>query len=87
MKGMEYRPSLYLGVVAIEKGALGSPSTKVADFTNDATTKERKKSRSVCDSMETIFYFELWILLRNLRILMFMEFFCLVFILPYQTIF
>ena len=26
-------PSLHLGVVAIEKGALGSPSTMVANFT------------------------------------------------------
>ena len=30
---MKQRPSLYLGVVAIEKGAFGSPSTKVANFT------------------------------------------------------
>ena len=27
---MEQHPPLHLGVVAIEKGALGSPSTKVA---------------------------------------------------------
>ena len=27
---MEYRPPLHLGVVAIEKGAFGSPSTEVA---------------------------------------------------------
>ena len=30
--GNEKRPSLYLGVVAIEKGPFGSPSTKVANF-------------------------------------------------------
>ena len=30
---MEYLPPLHLGVVAIEKGAFGSPSTKVANFT------------------------------------------------------
>ena len=30
IKGMEYRPSLYL---AIEKGSFGSPSTKFANFT------------------------------------------------------
>ena len=30
---MEYRPPLHLGVVAIEKGAFGSPSTMVANFT------------------------------------------------------
>ena len=30
---MESRPPLHLGVVAIEKGALGSSSTKVANFT------------------------------------------------------
>ena len=30
---MEYRPLLHLGVVAIEKRAFGSPSTKVANFT------------------------------------------------------
>ena len=30
---MESRPSLHLGVVVIKKGAFGSPSTKVADFT------------------------------------------------------
>ena len=30
---MELRPPLHLGVVAIEKGAFGSPSTKVANFT------------------------------------------------------
>ena len=30
---MELCPPLHLGVVAIEKGAFGSPSTKVANFT------------------------------------------------------
>ena len=30
---MEENPPLYLGVVAIEKGAFGSPSTKVANIT------------------------------------------------------
>ena len=30
---MEQRPPLYFGVVAVEKGACGSPSTKVANFT------------------------------------------------------
>ena len=30
---MEYRPPLHLEVVAIEKGAFGSLSTKVAYFT------------------------------------------------------
>ena len=30
---MEERTPLHLGVVAIEKGAFGSPSTKVANFT------------------------------------------------------
>ena len=30
---MVYRSSLHLGVVAIEKGAFVSPSTKVANFT------------------------------------------------------
>ena len=30
---MEYRPPLHLDVVAIEKGAFNSPSTKVANFT------------------------------------------------------
>ena len=30
---MESRPPLHLGVVAIEKGAFESPSTKVAYFT------------------------------------------------------
>ena len=29
----ELRPALHLGVVAIEKGAFGSPSTLVANFT------------------------------------------------------
>ena len=29
----EKRPSLHFGVVAIEKGAFGSPSTTVANFT------------------------------------------------------
>ena len=29
----EQRPPLHLGVVAIEKGAFGSPSTTVANFT------------------------------------------------------
>ena len=29
----EYRPPLHLGVVAIEKGAFGSPSMTVAKFT------------------------------------------------------
>ena len=29
---MELRPPLHLGIVAIEKGAFGSPSTKVANF-------------------------------------------------------
>ncbi len=32
-KGKELRPPLHLGVVAIEKGAFGSPSTMVANFT------------------------------------------------------
>ena len=30
---MEERPPLHLGEVAIERGAFGSPSTKVANFT------------------------------------------------------
>ena len=30
---MELRPLQHFGVVAIEKGAFGSPSTKVANFT------------------------------------------------------
>ena len=30
---MEYRPSLHLSVVAFEKGAFGSPSTKFANST------------------------------------------------------
>ena len=30
---MEYRPTLHLGVVAIEKGAFWSTSTTVASFT------------------------------------------------------
>ena len=30
---MEYHPPLHLGVVTIEKGAFGSASTKVANFT------------------------------------------------------
>ena len=29
---MEKHPSLHLGAVAIEKGAFGSPSTKVANY-------------------------------------------------------
>ena len=33
MQGKELRPALHLGVVAIEKVAFGSPSTKVANFT------------------------------------------------------
>ena len=32
-KGKVERPPLHLGVVAIEKGAFGSPSTMVANFT------------------------------------------------------
>ena len=30
---MSQRPSLHFGVVAIEKGAIGLPSTTVANFT------------------------------------------------------
>ena len=30
---MESRPPLHFGVVAIEKGTFGSPSTKVTNFT------------------------------------------------------
>ena len=30
---MEYYPPLHFAVVAIEKGAFGSPSTKVTNFT------------------------------------------------------
>ena len=33
IQGMELRPPPHQGVVAIEKGAFGSPSTKVANFT------------------------------------------------------
>ena len=51
---MELRPPLHLGVVAIEKGAFGSPSTKVANYyTTKKTAKanirkkdERKKKSS-----------------------------------------
>ena len=32
---MELHPPLHIGVVAIEKGALGSSSTTVANFTYD----------------------------------------------------
>ena len=31
---MEQHPTLHLGVGAIEKGAFGSPSNKVTNFTN-----------------------------------------------------
>ena len=41
---MEWRLSLHLGVVAIEKGANGSPSTYVANFTNFSI-------RAGCDRM------------------------------------
>ena len=41
---MELRPPLHLGVVAIEKGAIGSPSIKVANFTFSKTDKEILKS-------------------------------------------
>ena len=34
-----------LGVVAIEKGAFGSPSTKVAKFTSLMSEKEKKRER------------------------------------------
>ena len=33
-------PRLHLSVVAIEKGAFGSPSTKVTNFTNDRYIKK-----------------------------------------------
>ena len=31
--GMEWRPPLHFGIVGIERGAFGSSSTKVANFT------------------------------------------------------
>ena len=34
IQGKEMHPPLHLGVVAFEKGALGSPSTKVGRFTS-----------------------------------------------------
>ena len=40
IQGMEWRPPLHLGVVAIEKGAFGSPSTMVANFTFNFTYYE-----------------------------------------------
>ena len=33
IQGKEWRPPPYLGVVAIEKGDFGSPSTKVSQLT------------------------------------------------------
>ena len=41
---MELRPPLHLGVVAIEKGAFGSPATKVANFTLQHFEKEEENN-------------------------------------------
>ena len=44
---MELRHPLHLGVVAIEKGAFGSPSTKVAnDSSNNNNNKNKKRVRN-----------------------------------------
>ena len=43
---MEYRPPLHLGVVAIEKGALGLASTTVANFTFIYIFTLRKKPKT-----------------------------------------
>ena len=41
---MESRPPLHLGVIAIEKGAFGSPSTTVPSFT-DLSIKPRREEK------------------------------------------
>ena len=41
-------PLLHLGVVAIEKGAIGSPSTKVANFYCCKFSKQWKNLNFVC---------------------------------------
>ena len=45
---MEYRLLLHLGVVAIEKGAIGSPSTKVANF----TVTYKRKPEAIIEAKE-----------------------------------
>ena len=39
---MEWRPFIHFGIVAIEKGAFGSPSTMVANFTFIANTNNSR---------------------------------------------
>ena len=41
----EWSSALHLGVVAIEKGAFGSPSTKVANLLNSLNLEKRYTSR------------------------------------------
>ena len=44
---MEYRPSLYLYLVAIEKGAFGSPLTKVANLLFISVEKDMNVSEKM----------------------------------------
>ena len=45
---MELHPPLHLGVVAIEKGAFGSPLTAVANFSLLINQKCQEKPKSIC---------------------------------------
>ena len=57
---MGYNPLLHLGVVAIEKGAFGSSSTKVANFTyikaKINNTQKNSKNKSCEGRDETVIH-------------------------------
>ena len=55
---MEYQPPLHLGVVAIEKGAFESHSTKVDNFNN---------SKNISILMATLEIFYAFAISRNFR--------------------
>ena len=51
---MDQRPSLHLGIVVIEKGGFGSPSSKVANFTYFIIILEKQRKKKNQQAMEYI---------------------------------
>ena len=56
---MEFRPPLYLGVGAIEKGTFGSPLTKVVNFTDffinpRSNMQKKKKEKKIIKKSKSV---------------------------------
>ena len=66
---MESHPPLHLGVVAIEKGAFGSPSTKVTNFTIYMSIKHSIIKTLMYSKSINIFFFFVLILISYFNVI------------------